>query len=196
MSVKIYEAYRFPLSKISEVTESIREHAIPKATKILSGLVDQLRVQIIEDKALSGDPVPEDRVDSILTWMDASHRLKGLYAEQFSSYTRDWWDLSCHLNAWIHEDFVYAIPYADMQLRDFWDFLVDIPEVEDFAYWDNADEPDDVPYEQFKDRGRVWSEIYTRKLSQPQLIIPIITLDSIGDLDGVKDRYLAELGRE
>lgn len=32
------------------------------------------------------------------------------------------------------------------------------PEVEAFPYWDNSDHPDDMTYEQWKDRGKAWEE--------------------------------------
>lgn len=36
------------------------------------------------------------------------------------------------------------------------------PKFESFSYWDNTDEPEDVTIEEWKDRERIWNEIFER----------------------------------
>lgn len=65
-------------------------------------------------------------------------------------------DIDASLNVWVHMDQVYVIGYGDC-----WNYLPDYvpPGAEDYAYWDNVEQPADVTHQQWRQRGKNWETV-------------------------------------
>jgi len=157
MSVKIYCAYRCKVEDFWAVLETIKL----RARDHLSKAIDAALPQIV--------PESEDFPNKRVRLREAYRR----YVAQLSSPERNPSDLSVSVAFRKHENYVLAIPYADMLMRRSLDFLEDIPELEDYAYWNNTDQPDHISDEDWASRGRAWD------LSQgsPVVVLELISRD-------------------
>lgn len=55
---------------------------------------------------------------------------------------------------------VMGMMFADQyKLNEYWERIRGSLGWEDYAYWDNSDEPEDVDYEVFKQRGKDWDDM-------------------------------------
>lgn len=158
MSTKIYYAYRVPIDKLNEFFDLTRDLIFERAADTVRKLmetVDQTKAQEKYDKYAegwkqSGKPVPPYLMTGVrlgLVLDLCRERAKSPYREPLVDLDFGW-------NTWINKDgFAYLIPWGEMWMRA----ELKLPAwCEDYSYWDNTDPPEDIPYEEFKKRGKVW----------------------------------------
>ena len=81
--------------------------------------------------------------------------LKAL-SESSQSNLRTFEDIDCSMNLWIYRGKVYAILYGEHYL---WDKFKPPKGVEDYAYWNNTDGPDDVSRRAWHARSKTWNKV-------------------------------------
>jgi hypothetical protein len=148
VSTKVYTAYRLKRSEdLWAFVRDIRRQAMPAIHKVLQelflGLAEELRRA---DPALSGSDLR----------IAAEQRLTREYRDQLGKGERNTFDFDVNITIREHEGRLYLIPYCDMFMRDVLDFLKDDPRLEDFAYWDNSDQPEDVSDADWAARKALW----------------------------------------
>jgi len=69
---------------------------------------------------------------------------------------KDYYDIDCGLNIWLHGNYAYAIPIGPNWVLD----NIKFPKwVEDYSYWNNTDQPDNVTDRQWNSRRDTWDKI-------------------------------------
>ena len=165
MSIKIYDAWRIPRSKINEFTALAREATWAYLLKRIDGWMATVKdeaVQHILDEEhaarmqwFEGKEVPEwaKAPDEITT----AHRwrlLEKMIVAASTKPERHLLDSDASFNFWIHGKYAYIIPYGKMVLP-----AEQPPWTEDYSYWNNTDRPDDVTARQWSARGRMWNRV-------------------------------------
>lgn len=56
----------------------------------------------------------------------------------------------------------HVLCMPDFQRKNY-DFMKGVQDVEDYAYWDNTDEPEGMDHEEWKRRGQLWEKYWTGK---------------------------------
>lgn len=99
----------------------------------------------------------KDKVD-VMTADDWVH-LK--YGEQVTRYQKDLFALDVSVSVWTDKDAYLIAPYCERSslLGGSLDFLKEMPEITDYAYWNNTDPDENVSAEEWEERGEVWNRI-------------------------------------
>jgi hypothetical protein len=135
MSTKIYYAYRMPVQTfIDSFLPAFRKHVFKQA-------VSFIKKNLIEDN----EPTVE-LLKSIFVRM----------AEASKSKLRRYECIDCSLNVWIYKNKVYTILYGEPFL---WRKFKPPAKVEDYCYWNNTDEPENVTRRQWNERGKTWEKV-------------------------------------
>lgn len=84
-----------------------------------------------------------------------------MYGQQLTRYQRDHFALDVSLNVWVDNGVYLIAPYCDRAslVGGALDFLSEMPEITDYAYWDNVDPDEDVSDEEWQERGEVWNRL-------------------------------------
>ncbi len=155
MSTKIYEAWRWkrPLGInpiLYQVETIMKNQMYKKAQKIM-----------------------KDAGDGI-----AQHTVMMMCAKltQFSSlspYRGPQGDFSCDFSVWDWKRHYYMLPIGT---PDNWDFaeIYKIDGMEDFRYWNNVDEPEDMTRREWNRRGHVWDTQYEDRDSIIKMVYHIL----------------------
>jgi hypothetical protein len=149
MSTKIYEAYRCPASKLNEFIDCFRAHALKFTVKFIREYMSKLLPEAVAEYQKKHT-----------YWKEPSlrfHKVMELCVEDSRRPEKGAFQLDCGLNIWLYRGKAYIIPICHLRglLKGF-----KLPEwAEDYCYWNNTDEPEGVPYEEFKARGDMWEKI-------------------------------------
>lgn len=160
MSTKIYTAYRLKDSNdFWPFLRDVRRTAIENIRKVLLELFETLLPEVDSaseayQKALETFKT-EDRARAYLV----ERLITDQYRLQASSSQRDYYDFDVSIAVREHEGRLYLVPYCDMQMRGVLDFLKDDPRLEDFAYWNNSDQPKEVSRAEWDERQKIWDLI-------------------------------------
>ena len=157
MSTKIYAAYRlkdgarlWPL--VRRVHRAARKAVVARLRELITGMMGAVDVESDAYKS----QLASWKNERIARLHVAGRGLATMYKQQATSPYRNEFNFDVAVSLREHEGAVYLIPHCDMLMRDVLDFLRQDPELEDFAYWNNADEPESVSAEEWRERGRIW----------------------------------------
>jgi hypothetical protein len=155
MSTKIYEAYMIPLARLGEWQEFFHNGC----RKYIVGML--WKCEVPEDK----ENIFRSRRDPFLAELGDN---KDVYSKKEVSLC---WGLSRWLeesksgkigafnfdssfNFWTYDGMVYIIPYWPCGMKAM------VPDwCEEYRYWDNSDHPENISYEEWKERGEVWDKL-------------------------------------
>lgn len=160
MSTKIYDAYRFPSEKLNEFLAHVRSRMLEGFFKKIERLMvfgcTREELDAINEKIACSDYLKDATPERIGVakkhhrWYMLQSKLKAAsVSSEKSTYNVD-----ASWNLWIHDKWIYAIPYGQYKHG-----AKELDFVEDFSFWNNTDAPDDVPEEEFWARGDVWEEV-------------------------------------
>lgn len=161
MSTKIYTAWRMPIGVFAkDFMTAFQEHCLNKVALRLEELIGAVEEKVMKDvydkhdwsKRLSWEDYVKQRGKQV----KARHVLKYSYLAS-DSYERSLlFDMDCSFNAWIHNNKVYVIPYGESWILNGFD----VPEkVEDYCYYNNADQPENLTRRQWDARAKTWDKI-------------------------------------
>ena len=149
MSIKIYTAYR--LKDSGEFWPILRD-CRRRGLEAVRELVCRLATTIVPMDKSSADYGAPDRAREIIGLRELGKR----YQAQATSGLRDEYDFDVTITVREYRGALYLVPYCDMFLRDALHFLRSDPRLEDFAYWDNADELEGISEMEWQERRAVW----------------------------------------
>lgn len=162
MSIKIYEAYRFPLNKLNEFITHVRPRMLEDFYSKIDRLM-QIGVTVDEldeiDKEVASwehlKDAPSEQIEKAKYWMRWTKLSDKLRSASNSLEKSSLYDVDASWNFWICDELVvYAIPYGQYKHG-----ARELDYVEDYCYWNNTDPPDDMPEEEFYERGEVWDKV-------------------------------------
>jgi len=93
--------------------------------------------------------------------------------QALSPYKGPQGDFSCDFCVWDYKSYFYMYPIGTLNNWDFSE-IYKIPGLEDFRYWNNTDEPEDVSRREWKRRGRIWDAQHDEKEPVPKTIYHIL----------------------
>lgn len=160
MSVKIYYAYRMPTKWFSPFfLQAFRTHCFDALAKHV--------------RAQAGNKSPE-AVREVLMRAKAASQLP----------VRSEHDIDCRLNVWFYLRHAYVVPIGDAWVHE--RFECESP-VEDYAYWNNTDKPDDVTERAWTARGKMWETVCLDDWDRSRLVHTLV--------DVAKDIGVTEIAR-
>lgn len=179
MSDKIYEAYRFPRSRLDEFLVVFRKHCFKK----LKALIVDFKMKKKFLREIRKEVVGKNRkvyrmiLDIDLQFMHFLAR--GMIASKRSEH--DFFDLDCSCNLWMDDEWCYMIPYVGrLKLAKgkprWW---------ETYGYWNNVDMPRGMSEERWKARGEIWNRIALDDWDKTRLSYIALQL-KMPELNGMK----------
>jgi len=167
MSTKIYDAYRVPIEGLNDFLEATRTNVWNDFLERTKGLVYGLKESYVEkhkkEDRWKGYDFSTEYADLRLRWeiVKQGYREAAVVSRK-GMYDAGW-------NVWLHSDgYAYLIywgkgyKHGALELAEF------------FGYWDNADPPEGLSYEEFEERGAVWEEVCLNDWNSPRLYHSLI----------------------
>lgn len=159
MSVKIYYAFRTPATAFSSVfLPAFREYCLDRVAKYVRGQ--------------AGNKSPEAVREVFMRAKQASQ-----------SPQRSEHDIDCSMNVWFHGRHAYVMPFGEAWIHEGFT----CGGVEDYAYWNNTDRPDDVTARAWAARSKTWEAVCLDNWDRSRLVHTIV--------DVVKDIGVTEVAR-
>lgn len=156
MSTKIYSGFKFADPDLSVIHRHImdwRNELRPLQQRATDAFVAEIAINMFDaERMRPGSHTGKSPL------MEAISTLWDRQAEVKKTQRRDpLVDFEFTISLMPFEGQVYGITYTEQRA---WQTLwMDKPFVLDFCYWDNTDPPEELPEEEWEERGRVWSKI-------------------------------------
>lgn len=177
MSTKIYQAWRCPAKEFPLFVKTFHEHAFTKAVKMM----DILAASVVQDKILEEMlPVYENwkktyaDFDSFVKDKYEIYKIRKCFQaalEASRSETRNFFCIDASFNAWFYKGKFYIIPYGERCILE--DFQP--PErAEEYAYWNNTDQPETLTRKQWVARGKTWDAVCLDDWNANRLVHEVI----------------------
>lgn len=159
MSIKIYDGLRISISDIEKFTKIFDKRCLDflkdQTLRLMNTVKPELVLQSAEmAKGFRGN----QSAKSILKDPVAEQYFKYLeVAKLYTKAIKGRWNYinpECWFNAFPYNKHFYIIPGYPTGLK-----YPKYPEyVEEFFYWNNTDEPDNISYKEFQKRGKLWEK--------------------------------------
>ena len=166
MSTKIYRAWRLPAENLNAFFDQARPQmygrVLDRVESIAMKVSDESVTTYLEkqrqDYVTRGWTKLAERDYSLTGWKAAWFRTeKALeYIQRARDHVHGYLMIDCGFNVWLHEGSAYVIPWGSWGYHD---ELVLQPYVRDYSYWNNTDKPDDIPDDEWSERGDTWGKI-------------------------------------
>lgn len=166
MSTKICEAYKLPSTCLSDFLSQARDEIIADTAETIASWMRGLRPEYVEMKikeAADNNPIWRNARDN------AYHRYYLCMVPILESEAGRRFDSS--FNVWIDGQHAYVIPYTRFEFPKP-GYLVD------FAYWDNADAPEDIDKKEWERRGEKWQRICLYDWDRTRLVHTVVDYSS------------------
>lgn len=176
MSTKIYYAFRCSIRDFTEVfLPKYREHCFRTVKKQIGKLtphVEEAKIKEIYDSKGWAEKMDYDAFRAEKEEMIRVREVLKRAAKASKDPVRDVvFGIDCSLNVWLHRGKAYIIPYGERWIYD--DFK--LPKgVEEYGYWNNTDEPDNVTRRQWQARGKTWEAVCLNNWNATRLTHEII----------------------
>lgn len=169
MSTKIYYAYKVHSSAMNRFMAKfdaiVFKSAVEKIRCLLSHIINSKQDEIENickskyEKYSPQEPYEKYASTERKNTIALEMTLFELAKTSFSSYRDPDTDIDASFNAFFYKDFFYVIPYGEIK----WDKqgFTKLKGVEDYAYWNNVDEPKGISYKDWQKRGKVWDKVAT-----------------------------------
>jgi hypothetical protein len=159
MSTKIYYAYRVKKSRFIEFLDLAHDQMFELA---LGHVKESMKTIRIDEEKYKKDiekyaPNNKRKQARMRKWRQFDAVMK--HCEKASQrMERDFHDVDCGLNIWLHGHHAYVIPIGPYWILD----NIKFPKwVEDYSYWNNTDPPKSVTERQWGARRDTWDKICT-----------------------------------
>ncbi len=173
MSVKIYYAWRFPANRLEEFLGWSREvlrDAVYARYRDLMAMLPEEEIPECPDR-FKDHPAVWDRGKR------ARLAMVKVEAAAKSPYRDSTYDLECGFNLWPHKRHFYVIPIMDQWLIKVLEQDKNRPEwVENYAYWNNTDGPDDVTRKEWLARRKYWEAVCIDDHNKNRLFFEVVEL--------------------
>jgi hypothetical protein len=157
MSTKIYGGFKFADPDLTVIHRHImdwRKELRPLHQKAANVFVAEIAINIFDNERMR----PGSHTDKV-PLMEGISTLWDRQSEVKKTQRRDpLVDFEFTISLMPFEGQVYGIVYTEQ--REWQSLWMDKPFIIDFSYWDNTDPPEELPYEEWEERGRVWSTIF------------------------------------
>jgi hypothetical protein len=183
MSIKVYYAYRVKEGVDPfDLMFGIKKRGVVEAKKKLTAFYNAMLSspeqvnEIAEALNLESEKINFSMVG---TWVGK------LYRKQLSSFQRDPFHLDVVVTIRRHEGRYYLIPYNDRGtlVGGTLNFLDDHPDLEEYGYWNNTDEPEGMSEEEWEERRKVWEPLTDDEPWSQFLETQIISSDGWSNVD-------------
>jgi len=159
-----------PTKWVSLYREWIIEHCPPELKRLedLMAVSDEEILKASKRTHVEGDKPGAFDIDS---WMHKE------YGKTLAEHTWDLWALDASITMRVYRSKYYLIPYCDRRchLGGLLDFMADDKRLEDFAYWNNTDKPDEVSTQKWAWRRTVWNDLTKHERWKEFVSVDIIT---------------------
>ena len=175
MSTKIYTAYRTkPGVDVWKLFIDIKMRGRKEVAKVLRGLYDNLlrdgkNPKVAKEHRAKGEPI---------TPFICSQFVRKLYRDSLGDFRRHPFCFDASVSIRKKGRHYYLIPYCDMLVRNVLDFLKKDDRLEDYAYWNNTDQPDHLTRAQWNQRARMWDPMLEHERWPEFLTVDIMDFDS------------------
>lgn len=156
MSIKIYEAYRTkPGVDIWEFMKQAKKEAMNNATEILRELYE--RIQTTPSLANNVREKFQISPDAPLSNWNISDFVYDRYNESRLKKQPTAYNFDTSFTVRKHKDHFYIIPYENSGTRNIFSFFKTHPDLEEYGYWNNTDEPEGMSEKEWKEREENWA---------------------------------------
>jgi hypothetical protein len=183
MSTKIYTAWRCSVWTFEQdFVPAFRKHCmkqvVARVKKLAAAVKDERLKEIYETKGWA----KEHTYDQFLALKEDFIRVREVFREAAKASKKLERDvlfcLDCSFNVWFNNHKAYIIPYGEHWITE---GFKPPKGVEDYAYWNNTDKPDELTDRQWAARKRKWDEVCLNSWDATRLVHQIINAgDNIG----------------
>ncbi len=140
MSYKIYDGHRVLVTKLGDTIERIREITTPL-------LIEQYLAEAPEDEKATARQVRNNIVEAAK-----------------SPHIATLMDVTCGIKFWLIGRYAYFVPFGALagntsvgrKLQE-----IDLPDVEEYGYWNNTDRPEEISAQAWRARYAVWNKAFS-----------------------------------
>lgn len=161
MSTKIYHGFKFADPDLTVIHRHImdwRQELRPLQKKATDAFVAEIAVNMFDAERMHPGT---HKGKTPLT--DAVLMLWDRQAEVKKTQRRDpMVDFEFTISLMPFEGQVYGIAYTEQ--REWQRLWLEKPFVIDFCYWDNTDPPEELPEDEWEERGRIWNAIFNEAI--------------------------------
>lgn len=151
MSIKIWVAWRVPISRFGEATDIIHQQMSESFYQNFKTLADAFWKENLPLELTNAAMKFEDK----LRVAEKNHRY-----DFVNAYSRGF-------EFFLEKQFVYIIPYGDWNLK--------IPDwFKDFHYQNQTDRPEEISSREYRYREKVWKRIYIESLNDRSYVHRVI----------------------
>lgn len=151
MSIKIWVAWRVPISRFGEATDIIHQQMEENFYQEFKALADLFWQKNLHLELKNAAMEIEDRL--LLAEKKDCRDFVNIYSKGFEFF--------------LEKRFVYIIPYGD------WD--IKIPNwFKDFHYQNQTDRPEEISSREYKYREKVWKRIYIESLNDRSYVHRVV----------------------
>lgn len=159
MSTKVYEAYRLRRkSDLWPLVRDVRRKALKRLQPKLQEAFKQCVLTVSKTPEYQQKVLEGDKSESTLMFMAERH-LNHLYRDASISATKDLYDFDIWITIREFRGRLYLIPSCGIGAKGCLDFLKRDKRLEDFAYWNNSDQPRHISREDWETRGVIWDAL-------------------------------------
>jgi hypothetical protein len=157
MSIKIYEAYRVPTSRLNEFIKFFSNRQIELKAIQIRRLMGAVKDEIVEAEIADSNVISRaTNVDQLERYREAIrfNHVIGSAKEAAEKPYRSVIDAECGLHFHILGKYAYLRPYSSE-----WESGIEVPDwVDDYSYWNNTDQPENVSDDEWDERRETWSK--------------------------------------
>lgn len=146
MSTKIYYAWRIPKDMLNEFIDYLRPQAYEYAEGIIRNLIGAVTPEGVEKQRKEHPYYKEDR-------LKLEHVLSLCKKASEDIRRHPVIDVDSGFNIWLFGTHFYVIPIGEFQEYKVPDFA------EDYSYWNNTDQPENISDEEWNSRSETWNSI-------------------------------------
>jgi len=149
MSIKIHNSCRVPIDKLNKFLDEIRPIVFDKASEVAIKLMNEITIEELNEYK-----------SKFKYEIDDSKLKFKIIIEKFEQAAKTairspGIDVTFHLNIWFYNGFAYILPVCDYPFN-----LIEFPNwAEEFSYWNNTDQPNNISDDEWKTRRKFWDQI-------------------------------------
>lgn len=172
MSIKIYEAYKIPITKLNSFLEEARDQTFKFAGKYIDNLMSFIKPELIEVEWNRKYPT------GVAKGCEKSSRKRIAFElvekeiiKASLSTLKNPFDIECGFNIWLKGKFAYIIPIFPNHIGKNFKY----PKyAKDYCYYNNTDRPKNITSKQWEDRYKNWESLCLDDWNKNRLYYAII----------------------
>ena len=156
MSVKMYDAYRFPRGKLDEFILKFNKVCLDEVRDLVAEIslsektIGETRKQLFGQNRKVSASYKDGEIE--LIWVMAQAMMMSKTGQNFPFH------LDCSFNLWLRGRYAYVQPFVVNRLHNL--LQKRLPKwCEFYGYWDNTDQPEGVSRASWEARKSIWAEL-------------------------------------